>query len=173
MKKFASLAFAVAFAVASSAFAAGSPDELADLVIESARKLITVDSLTSDFAHLAKFVRHDSSNQVLFSDGGAADGHVRHAQARFDRAPPSAATAAMPLFVVALELVEQPDFTFDGFAAALERRLGTPDQSSSVEGATFRNWRLKQLPGRSLTIARAQATDNGDRITIVQLVQNR
>ena len=173
MIRFASLAFSAALFLSMTAFAASAPDDLADLVIESARKPITVDSLADDFAHLAKFVRHDSPNQVVFSDGGLADGHVRHAQARFDLTPTSGATANMPLFVVALELVEQPDFTFDGFAAALERRLGTPDQSSAVEGATFRNWRLKQLQGRSLTIARAQASDNSDRITIVQLVQNR
>jgi hypothetical protein len=173
MSRFASLALAVALILSPAGFAASAPDDLADLVIESARKPITVDSLANDFAHLAKFVRHDAPNQVVFSDGGLADGHVRHAQARFDLAPTSGATANMPLFVVALELVEQPDFTFEGFAAALERRLGTPDQSSALAGATFRNWRLKQFPGRILAVARSQASDNSDSITIVQLIQER
>ena len=109
----------------------------------------------------------------MYSDGGAADGHVRKAQARFDARPgPRNPTDKSPLLVVAFELVDQPDFNFAGLAAALERRLGTPDASSTQTGAVFRTWHLKQPAGRRADRGRAQGGDNGESITIVQLVQN-
>jgi len=74
---------------------------------------------------------------------------------------------------VAFELANQSDFTFEGLAAALEQRLGTPTTSSNQIGATFRTWLLKQPDGRSFTIAQAQGSDNGDAVTIVHLIQKR
>ena len=168
------------FAVAACLFAvpvlAEPADDIADtLVAQANNKSITADSLPTDFAHLANFVRHDAIGQVLYSDGGPADGHVRHAQARFDTRPANAVvkTDKQPLFVVAFELVEEPHFSFIGFAAALERRLGTPDRSSNLGGAAFRTWDLKQIPGRTLTVARTQSSDNGEPVAIVQMIQNR
>ena len=170
-------AVAAAFAVfmAWSGLALAAPaDDIADALNVALAKPITADSLPNDFARLTRFVRHDSSNMVLFTDGGSTDGYVRHAQAHFDiSAAPRAAGSTDPLFTIAFELVEQPDFTFSGFAAALDRRLGTPATSSTQPGAVFRRWLLKAPAGRSLTLAQAQASDNGDPITIVQIMQAR
>ena len=81
--------------------------------------------------------------------------------------------ANMPLFTVALELTSQPDLTFEGLSAALEARLGTPISSANQIGNNFRMWRLKPIDGRTLTIAKSQASDNGDPVTIVDLNQQR
>jgi hypothetical protein len=155
--------------------AGAAVDEIADALVQAAEKpTITPDSLPADFARLARFVRHDASGMVLFTDGGSTDGYVRHAQAHFDTAPAAAnGPGALPLFSLAFEFVDQPDFSFDGLAAALEQRLGTPSARSDQTGATFRTWQLKQPAGRTVTIARAQASDNGDPITIVQMMQSR
>jgi hypothetical protein len=155
--------------------AAAPTDEIADALAQGAEKpTITPDSLPADFARLARFVRHDAAGMVLFTDGGSTDGYVRHAQAHFDTAQaPGKEQSGIPLFSVALELVDQPDFSFEGLAAALEQRLGTPSSRSDQTGATFRTWELKQPAGRTVTVARAQASDNGDPITIVQIMQKR
>ena len=79
----------------------------------------------------------------------------------------------MPLFSVALELVDQPDFSFNGLAAAMEHQLGTPTTTSNQSGATIRMWLLKDPQGRSITLARAPGSDNGEMVTIYQLIQNR
>ena len=81
---------------------------------------------------------------VLFTDGGPTDGYVRHAQAQFDISAVPHEGPAMPLFSVAFELADQPSFTFDGLAAAMEQRLGTPNLSSNQAGAIFRTWLLKE-----------------------------
>jgi hypothetical protein len=160
---------------APAALAANAPQEIADVLVASASKPeITPESLPNDFVRLTRFVRHDGKGMVLFSDGGSTDGYVRHAQAHFDTAPAAVSGAnKMPLFMIALEFVDQPDFSFSALSAALEARLGTPTDSSNVGGATFRTWMLKQLNGRMLRIDRGQASDNGDPVTIVRIVQNR
>jgi hypothetical protein len=161
----------VALALAGTAQAAPA-DDIADALVTAATKPgITAESLPNDFARLSRFVRHDAGGMAIFSDGGPTDGYVRHAQARFD-------LSAMPhgqplLFTVAFELTSQPDFTFEGLSSALEGRLGTPTSSSDQIGNTFRSWQLKQVAGRNLTIAKAQASDNGDPVTIVSLTQKR
>jgi hypothetical protein len=166
-------AFAVFLAWSGLALAAPA-DDIADALNQALSKPITVDTVASDFARLTRFVRHDANNMVLFTDGGSTDGYVRHAQAHFDISQaPRAAGSNDPLFTIALELVEQPDFTFEAFAAALERRLGTPATSSTQPGAVFRRWILKNPTGRSLTIAQAQGSDNGDFVTVVQIMQSR
>jgi hypothetical protein len=154
---------------------AAATDDIADALVSSGKKAeITPESLPNDFARLTRFVRHDGNGMVLFSDGGSTDGYVRHAQAHFDTARvPRAGNDKIPLFSVAFELVDQPDFSFEGLSSALEQRLGTPSLSSNQAGATFRTWLLKDPDGRNFTIARAQASDNGDPITVVQVMQNR
>jgi len=158
----------------SSAHAAPA-DDVADALVSAGKKAdITPDSLPSDFARLTRFVRHEGNGMVLFSDGGSTDGYVRHAQAHFDIShAPRAGADKIPLFSVAFELVDQADFSFEGLSSALEQRLGTPTVSSNQTGATFRTWLLKDPAGRNFTIARSQASDNGDPITIVQVMQNR
>jgi hypothetical protein len=149
-------------------------DDIAEALIVAGSKPITPDSLPADFARLTRFVRHDGNGMVLFTDGGATDGYVRHAQAHFDTAPAAHDDAGMhPLFSVAFELVDQPDFSFDGLAASLEQKLGAPDNGSNRLGATFRTWNMKQPAGRTLTIAKGRASDNGDGVIIVQLIQER
>ncbi len=164
--------FLAVLALACPAFAAPT-DDIADALVQAGTKPITADSLPSDFARLTKFVRHDANGMVLFTDGGSTDGYVRHAQAHYDIAALPHGGAAMPLFSVAFELVNQQDFTFEGLASALEQRLGTPSVSSNQAGAVFRTWLLKQPDGRSFTLAQAQASDNGDPVTVVQLIQKR
>ncbi len=154
---------------------AAATDDVADALVSAGKKTdITPDSLPGDFARLTRFVRHEGNGMILFSDGGSTDGYVRHAQAHFDTARvPRTGNDKIPLFSVAIELVDQPDFSFEGLASALEQRLGTPSLSSNQSGATFRTWILKNPDGRNFTVARAQASDNGDPITIVQVMQNR
>jgi hypothetical protein len=166
----ATCALSLALGFASLGFAAPA-DDLADALVQGGTKAITADSLPQDFARLTKFVRHDGNGMILFSDGGMTDGYVRHAQARFDTKTGPQTGAKMPLFSVAFELVNQDDLSFEGLAAALAQRLGTPSATSNQAGAVFRTWLLKQPEGRSLTIATSQASDNGDPITIVQLIQ--
>jgi len=167
--------FILALLIAAPACLAAPADNIADTLVAAARKqTITPDSLPDDFAHMTRFVRHNGGPMVLFTDGGMTDGYVRHAQAHFATAPAARDPGRIdPLFTVAFEMVQQPDFTFESLAAALEQRLGTPDGSSNQPGAAFRNWHLKQPAGRTLTVAKAQASDNGDPITIVQLTQDR
>jgi hypothetical protein len=149
-------------------------DDIADVLVQAAHKPeITVGSLPDDFLRLTRFVRHDGNGMVLFSDGGATDGYVRHAQAHFDTAPAATGPGTAPLFSVALEFVSQPGFTFEGLSSALEQRLGTPSLSSNQTGATFRTWLLKQPGGRSLQVASAHGSDNGDPVTVVYIIQDR
>jgi hypothetical protein len=164
------LSMLLAFGGVSSA---APTDDIADALVQAGAKPITAESLPDDFARLTKFVRHEANGMVLYTDGGSTDGYIRHAQAHFDVGALPHGGEAMPLFSVAFELVDQPGFTFDGLAAALEQRLGTPSISSNQIGAIFRTWLLKQPEGRSFTLAQAQASDNGDPITIVQLIQKR
>jgi hypothetical protein len=154
---------------------AAATDDVADALVLAGKKAdLTPDSLPNDFARLTRFVRHEGNGMVLFSDGGSTDGYVRHAQARFDTSrAPRAGADKIPQFSVAFELVDQPDFSFEGLSSALEQRLGTPSVSSNQTGSTFRTWLLKDPDGRSFTVARAQASDNGDPITVVQVMQNR
>jgi hypothetical protein len=177
MKLFAALAIGLlVIGLGTPAARAGSaPEQIADVLIASASKPdITPESLPNDFARLTRFVRHDGNGMVLFSDGGSTDGYVRHAQAHFDTGPAAVSgPTKMPLFMIALELVDEPDFSFTALSAALEARLGTPTDSSQQDGATFRTWMLKQPNGRMLRIDRGQASDNGDPVTIVQIMQNR
>jgi hypothetical protein len=161
------------------AVAAAPTDDIADVLTRDAEKpAITAESLPADFSRLIHFIPHEGTGMVLFADGGSADGYVRHGMARFATNPPlkgpdDKSTGRDPLFLVAFELVDQPDFTFKALSTSLEQRLGIPDSSSNQVGATFRTWDLKQLKGRSVTVARAQASDNGDPITIVQIKQER
>jgi prepilin-type processing-associated H-X9-DG protein len=175
MRIFAAALAALAVAHVTASALAAPVDDIADVLIQDAEKpAITQDSLPADFARLTRFVRHDGGGMVLFTDGGSTDGYVRHAMAHFDtRAAQGKGIQGVPLFLVAFELVDQPDFTFDGLSAALEQRLGPPTTRSNQSGATFRTWQLPQLEGRSLTVARAQASDNGDPITVAQIMQNR
>jgi hypothetical protein len=152
---------------------AAPTDDIADVLVTAGSKPITPDSFTTDFARLAKFVRHDANGRIIFADGGPADGYVRHAQAQFDNSKIPTSGPGAPLFSVAFELADQQDFTFEGFAAAMEQRLGTPNVSSNQTGATFRTWLLKSPEGRSFTIARAQGSDNGDPVIVVELIQKR
>jgi hypothetical protein len=164
-------------------FAVAAPaDDIADVLVQDVRKpTITPDTLSADFARLTRFVRHDASGMVLFTDGGSTDGYVRHAMANFYSPAPAKASkdaktadaTNMPLFLVAFEFSDQPDFSFDGLAAALAQRLGAPSSRSDQSGATFRTWSFQQPAGRSLTLARAQASDNGDPIAVVRIMQNR
>jgi hypothetical protein len=169
------LIFCGLFALGVSAAHASPTDDVADALVLAGKKPdITPDSLPNEFARLTRFVRHEGNGMVLFSDGGSTDGYVRHAQARFDTSrAPRAGTDKIPVFSVAFELVDQSDFSFEGLASALEQRLGTPSVSSNQTGGTFRTWLLKNPDGRSFTVARAQASDNGDPITVVQVMQNR
>ena len=166
----------LAFSAVGIPLAQAAPtDDVADALVLAGKKAdITPDSLPNDFARLTRFVRHEGNGMVLFSDGGSTDGYVRHAQAHFDTShAPRAGGDKIPLFSVAFELVDQADFSFEGLSSALEQRLGTPTLSSNQTGATFRTWLLKNPDGRNFTVARAQASDNGDPITIVQVMQNR
>ena len=154
--------------------AAAPTDDIADaLVAAGSKPQITADSLPGDFARLTKFTRHEANGMVIFADGGPTDGYVRHAQAQYDTSIVPRTGPNAPLFSVAFELAEQPDFTFEGLSAALEQRLGTPTTSSNQTGATFRTWLLKNPEGRSFTIAQAQGSDNGDPVIIVHLIQKR
>jgi hypothetical protein len=160
-------------AVAGTALAAPA-DDVAAALADAGRKALTADSLPTDFARLSHFKRTDTNGMVLFTQETPADGHVRNAQAQFDMMGASRpATDKMPLFSVAFEFVDQPDFSFDALAAALEHKLGTPTASSNQAGAVFRTWLLAEPHGRSVTLARAQGSDNGETVTIFQLVQNR
>ena len=170
--KILAAAFTLTLALASAGPGHAAPtDDIADALVRGGTKAITADSLPQDFARLTKFVRHDGNGMILFSDGGMTDGYVRHAQARFDTKAGPQAGAVMPMFSVAFELVNQENFTFEGLAAALSQRLGTPSASSDQVGAVFRTWLLKQPEGRSITLATSQASDNGDPISIVQMIQ--
>jgi len=173
MKFFAAIWSLLAVMAFAGLAGAAPTDDIADALVAGAHQPITADSLPTDFARLAKFVRHEANGMVLFTDGGPTDGYVRHAQAQFDIATIPHGGPTMPLFSVAFELVDQPGFTFDGLAAAMEQRLGTPSVSSNQAGAIFRTWLLKEPAGRSVTIAQAQASDNGDRITVVDMIQKR
>jgi hypothetical protein len=158
----------------SDAARATSADDFAATLADRSAAALTADTLTTSFAPLARFARRDVAGKAIFSDDGIADGHVRHAQASFDLRPPAPnATGKSPLFFIALQLTDEPDFTFEGLASGLEHRLGAPDESSGREGAVFRTWHLKAVPGRTLTVAQSQASDNGDPITVVQIVQDR
>jgi hypothetical protein len=168
------LAIALALLIFAPPAANAAPtDDVANAVSAAVEKSdITPDSLPADFARLTRFVRHEASGMVLFTDGGATDGYVRHAQAQFAKTAGAPANQGKaPLFSVALEFVDQPDFSFEGLSAALEKRLGPPTTRSDQSGATFRTWLLKQPEGRTMTVARAQASDNGDPITIVYIIQ--
>ncbi len=162
----------VAFAMLARAAVAGPTDDIADVLAVAAAKPITVETLPADFARLTKFVRHEGYGMVLFTDGGMTDGYVRHAQAHFDTGP-AAANPNDPLFVVAFEFADQEDFTFDDLSSALEQRLGPPAMSVNQGGSAFRTWKLKQPAGRSVSIAHGHGSDNGDSVTVVQLVQDR
>jgi hypothetical protein len=171
MRFLAILSFAIAVSLASIA-AAAPADQMADALVAAASKdEITADSLPNDFARLSRFVRHDAGGMAIFSDGGPTDGYVRHAQARYALSGHGDATGLR--FMVAFELASEADFTFDGLAAALEARLGTPTSSSDQAGNSFRSWQMKQMDGRTLTVAKAQASDNGDPVTIVSLTQKQ
>jgi len=176
MRLLAACCLAAAGFVAALAFGAmaAPADDIADALLAAGNKAqITADSLPNDFARLSRFVRHDAGGMAIFSDGGPTDGYVRHAQARYDLAAMPRGGSNMPLFTVAFDLASQPDFTFEGLSAALELRLGTPTSSANQIGNSFRMWRLKQVDGRTLTIAKSQASDNGDPVTIVSLTQQR
>jgi hypothetical protein len=171
--RFPTPVFFLALALAAAPAWANPPDDIADAIVEAGTKTITADSLPDDFARLTKFVRHDVNGMVLYSDGGSTDGYVRHAQARFNTTKgPAAAGVKAPLFSVAFELVNQENFTFEGFAAAMAQRLGTPSSSSNQGENTFRTWTPKQPEGRTITVAQSKASDNGDPITVVYLTQN-
>jgi hypothetical protein len=164
-----------AFAATVAPWALGAPtNDIADALAEASVKPITSDSLPSDFSRLTRFVRHDANGLVLYTDGGPTDGYVRHAQAHFDLTPSVRKDAdKIPLFSVEFELADQPDFTYEGVAAALEQRLGTPSAHSDQPGAVFRTWLLKKPEGRTITLARADGSDNGDPTIVFQLIQNR
>ncbi|HLG86327.1 MAG TPA: hypothetical protein VKZ79_03930 [Alphaproteobacteria bacterium] len=166
---------AIAFLLAAAGTAVAAPvDEVAAVLADAGRKPLTVESLPVTFARLVHFKRSDANGMVLFTEEAPADGHVRQAQAQFDTVGAARPAAEkMPVFSVALELVDQPDFSFNGLAAAMEHQLGTPTASSNQAGATFRTWLLKDPQGRSITLARAPGSDNGDTAIIYQLVQNR
>jgi hypothetical protein len=173
MRLLATLLLGGALALTGAAMAAPA-DDIADALVAAGSKAeITANSLPSDFARLSRFVRHDAGGMAIFSDGGPTDGYVRHAQARFDLSAMPHGDPSGLLFTVAFELASQPDFTFEGLSSALEGRLGTPTSSANQIGNSFRSWRLKQVDGRTLTIAKAQASDNGDPVTIVSLTQKR
>jgi hypothetical protein len=153
---------------------AAPADDIADALARASSGPITADSLPEDFARLARFVRHDANGMILFTDGGPTDGYVRHAQAHFDLTPLARkGVDKIPLFAVEFELADQPDFTFEGLSAALERRFGNPSASSDQPEAVFRTWLLKEPAGRTVTLARAHASDNGDPTIIFYLIQNR
>jgi hypothetical protein len=167
----ASLALAMMCALPA---AAAPTDDIADALVAAARKPITADSLPADFARLTKFVRHDANGLILYTDGGPTDGYVRHAQAHFDPTPTIRKGVDMtPQFDVVIDLADQPGFTYEGLAAALEQRLGTPTAHSNQPGAIFRAWLLKDPAGRSVTLAHAQGSDGPDMTSIFQLIQNR
>jgi hypothetical protein len=173
MRIIAATVFSVAI-LASLSAGATPADNVADALVEAARKPITADSLETDFSRLTRFVRHNGNGLILYTDGGPADGYVRHAQARYDLTPTIRKGIDMiPQFDVAIELVDQPDFTYEAVASALERRLGTPMASSNQAGALFRTWVLKKPEGRTITLAYAPASDNAEATTIFQLIQNR
>lgn len=172
MRVLALLALMVGFAAGAHA---APTDDIADVLVTAGKKAdISPETLPADFARLTRFVRHDGKGMILFSDGGSTDGYVRHAQAQFTiLAGPVADTSKMPLFMVALELVDQPDFTFEALSSALTQRLGTPTDSSNQAGATFRTWMLPEPKGRVVRIDRGQASDNGDPVIVVRVMQNR
>ena len=166
-------AISLAFALSLGGAAKAAPtDEIADALVTAANKPeITATSLPNDFARFSRFVRRDVGGMAIFSDGGPTDGYVRHAQARVALSSQGDTTGLV--FTVAFELASQQDFTFEGLSSALEGRLGTPTSSSNQAGNSFRSWQLKQVNGRTLTIAKSQASDNGDPVTIVSLTQKR
>jgi len=170
MRFLAALSLAVAL-FAGRAMAA-PVDGIADALVTAANKAeITAESLPNDFARMSRFVRRDAGGMAIFSDGGPTDGYVRHAQARVALSPQGDTTGLV--FMVAFELTIQSDFTFEGLSSALEGRLGTPTSSSNQAGNSFRSWQMKQVNGRTLTIAKSQASDNGDPVTIVSLTQKK
>jgi len=147
-------------------------DGIADALVNAANKPeITAESLPNDFARMSRFVRRDAGGMAIFSDGGPTDGYVRHAQARVALSPQGDTTGLV--FMVAFELAIEADFSFEGLSSALEGRLGTPTSSSNQAGNAFRSWQLKQVNGRTLTIAKAQASDNGDPVIVVSLTQKK
>lgn len=166
---------ALVFLLAAAGTGLAAPvDQVAAVLADATKKALTPDSFPTDFARLSHFKRSDANGMVLFTQEAPADGHVRNAQAQFDTMGASRPAAeAMPLFSIAFELVDQPDFDFAGFAAAMEHQLGTPAGSSNQSGATFRKWSLAEPRGRSITIARAPGSDNGEMAVIVQIVQSR
>jgi hypothetical protein len=94
--------------------------------------------------------------------------------ARFELGPVSAPVGGKATqFSIAIEFTDQPDFSYATLAAALEQRLGTPNMSSSEIGAVFRTWLLTNPAGRSLQLAKAQGSDNGDPVSVVYIIQNR
>jgi hypothetical protein len=174
MKFIAAWTLAFALSLTGAALASAPVDDMADALVTAGSKAnITAESLPADFARLTKFTKHEANGMLIFSDGGPTDGYVRHAQAQYDTGSVPRGGASMPLFSVAFELAIQSDFTFEGLAAALEQRLGTPTTSSNQSGATFRTWLLKQPDGRSFTVAQAQGSDNGDPVIVVHLIQKR
>jgi len=173
MRLLAACCLVVMLSFGATAMAAPT-DDIADVLVTAGNKAqITAESLPNDFARLSRFVRHDAGGMAIFADGGPTDGYVRHAQARFDLSAMPRSGANATLFTVAFELTSQSDFTFEGLAAALAARLGTPTSSANQIGNIFRIWRLKDVSGRTLTIAKSQASDNGDPVTIVSLTQQR
>lgn len=173
MRIIAAASFALAVLCAQQAPAAPT-DDIADALVDAAKKPITADSLPAAFARLTRFIRHEANGLILYTDGGPADGYVRHAQAHFDPSPTIRKGVDMtPQFDVVIDLADQPGFTYQDMAAALEQRLGTPTTSSDQPGAVFRAWLLKEPAGRSVTLARAQGSDSPDMTTIFQLIQNR
>ncbi|HEX4506573.1 MAG TPA: hypothetical protein VH722_12645 [Alphaproteobacteria bacterium] len=171
MRFLAALSLAVALLLTGGTMAA-PVDGIADALVNAANKPeITATSLPDDFARMSRFVRRDTGGMAIFSDGGPTDGYVRHAQARVALSSQGDTTGLV--FMVAFELAVQPDFTFEGLSAALEGRLGTPTSSANQIGNVFRTWRLKQVDGRTLTIAKSQASDNGDPVTVVSLTQKK
>src|ERR1700722_5290820 len=173
MRFLAALSLGIALSVTAAAYAAPTDDIADALVAAGTKPRITADSLPADFARLTKFPPHEANGMVIFADGGPTDGFVRHAQAQYDTSAIPRGGPNMTLFSVAFELARKPDFTFEGLSSALEERLGKPTTSSNQAGATFRTWLLKQPDGRSVTIAQAQGSDNGDPVTIVHLIQKR
>ena len=173
MRIIAAVSFALALIPTPAALAAPT-DDIADALIDAAKKPITADSLPADFARLTRFIRHEANGLILYTDGGPTDGYVRHAQAHFDPTPTIRKGVDMtPQFDVVIDLADQDGFTYKDMAAALERRLGTPTTSSDQPGAIFRAWLLKEPVGRSITLAHAQGSDGPDMTTIFQLIQNR
>jgi len=74
--------------------------------------------------------------------------------------------------MIAIELVDQPDFT-RAMSSPCPSAWAPPADSSNQAGATFRTWALPEPKGRVLRIDRGQASDNGDPVIVAQVMQNR